>query len=556
MERRHSIALVFGGLGDGEVVLDHPAETLLMPTTSRVISPTNVPAATNLRLAQSVASTRSGYKAYLASPSTRRIMGMAFAQFDDTSQDTCRVDTQKIYRNSGGVWTDISGAVTFTGGTNDPFVFAMCPRTGGPPGNQLLLTNGVDALYRYRGGAVNIAAVAGTPPTAVRSIASFLSRAWAFNVVSGGARHEHRVQWSVVGNSEDWTNLGSGFVDLDADPYPGAALVPLAGRLVAFKGNELGGAVWVGTPTGDVRSPLRWDPLNPGSDVGVLLPRSVLVINPGLVFFVGHDAFYLYDGARSLLPIAERSSRSIISRVSTAALRTAFAWYKPATHEVHVAIATGGATAPNETWVVDVYSRRIYGPYVYGHSITAATYATSSSPLIWDTIVDGTWDTISATSWDSWAAAAGPRSVLYGTANGDTFEDTGGEMDDAGTAITTTWLSPAITPDRLVRLARSGAAHELDARAVLTMRQVTIRYRDDGAWTPRVDVSTNGGSSWTTISTNTSVGTGSGRVLATTFDTELASTWHMVRVQRATGGRMALFSVEAELSFMGSDRSS
>lgn len=555
MERTHAVAITFSGLGDGETIRDLPAEALL-PPGQRVVSPTYVPYAQNLRLTQGLAVTRPGYKSFLATPAARRVMGLYAALFDDGSSDTMRADTQKIWRNAAGTWTDVSGAVTFTGGNNDPFVFTMAPYTAGPPGNQLVFTNGIDAIYRYRTGGGAIVALGGTPPTTTRALATFLSRCYAFNVLSGGTQREHRVQWSIAGNSENWTGLGSGFVDLDGDSYPGVALLPLAGRLIAFKGNQLGGAIWVGTPTGDVRQPVRWDPLNPGSDVGLLIPRSLVTVNPGLVFFVGHDGFYLYDGARSLLPIGERMTRDVLARVNSTALRAGFAWYRPSTYEITVGIPTGNADYPTEFWTVDVRSRRVYGPYDYAADLTAATSAQPTGGITWDTIplTDATWDTINASSWDVWGASSAARSLIYGDTGGATWEDTGSEADDAGMAITVSWRSPAITPDRLVRLSHDGRPLELDVNAGMTLRQVTLRYRDDSAWTPSIGVSTDGGSSWTTVSDGTSTGSGSMRVLPVTYHTEIHGAWFQIRAERAAGGRMSLYSVEAELTYAGSNR--
>lgn len=94
-----------------------------------------------------------------------------------------------------------------------------------------------DAPFKWQGGANNIAALGGTPPSA-RFGFSAANRVFA----GGTAADPSTLYWSVLGNPEDWTGTGSGNVVVgnldDGEPLEAACVL---GRNLAllFKRNSI-----------------------------------------------------------------------------------------------------------------------------------------------------------------------------------------------------------------------------------------------------------------------------------------------------------------------------
>ena len=404
--------------------------------------------------------------------------------------------------------------------------------------------------------AHNIAALGGSPPSGARSLNNFAGRAIAMNVIAAGTRRSRRVAWSVVADSDDWTGLGSGFAELDSDQYPIEASAIVGGRLIAFKGDATGGSIWVGTPTGAFQDPIRWDPLQVSDkdNIGILIPRSLVVINPGLAFFLGHDSMYLYDGARSLLPVGHGVANDITSRVNQNALRAGFAWYKHHTREIHLALPMGDADYPTEVWIFNVTDRRVYGPYSYPNTFTAAASWVETTTVDWDTYGANLAWTDSLDKWDTAGGSSSERVIIMGDLLGASYLDNNTATTDDGNTISATWTSPAVTPARRAVIDPVRRAQKLLAPDdTMVLREVNIQFKAEIAWRPNVEVSTDG-LTWTRIDDDVEIGDSSGRILSRTYNTAIPGVWFQFRVSNATGAHMALWAVEAEWTYGGSDK--
>ena len=94
----------------------------------------------------------------------------------------------------------------------------------------------------------------------------------------------------------------------------------------------------------------------------------------------------------------------------------------------------------------------------------------------------------------------------------------------------------------------------IDAEDQMTLRGVTMRYKDSGSWTPKVEYSTNGGLDWTDIADGATVGSNTGRINAITYRALVPDTWFQFRVSNTTGGRMRLHSLLVEFTRSGNVR--
>lgn len=579
-DRRSALNVKFMDLGAGQVVRNLPSEMLVQPNPQGLAPTPAVPNSTNLTLFEGLVRRRAGYTeiSNAGSVTAQTITGLYWAQFGPRSNqlvaagarnDVVTESTILVFNESANTWSSIHPVgVTIRSLTNQPWAFAMVPSADPTLPTYMITGNEASAIYRWDGQISQPCELLSTDaPEGPRVLTSFLSRAFAANVLVAGERYGRRLQWSIVGDPSDWTGLGSGFIDMEDDPYEIVAALVMGGRLVVFKGGPNGGAIYLCTPTGVSVAPLRIDAVNPGTNVGALIPRAVVPINPSLTFFLGHDAAYLYDGVRALLPFAHSVSRDIISRLNFNALDTCFGVYRAETREVEIHIATEGNLTPNEMWLFDIQGRRAYGPHSLADSMLAATPWLSQNTLAWNTwgqATSRTWTNLTDAAgnqyyqWDNVLADVGTsRSVVYGDAVGDVYKsrhDT--DADDDGTAIACTYTFPAITPDGWSIPADGQTVRTLRPDDVLVLREVTVRHKSTATWTPVVEVSIDG-TTWVTTSDATNFTTTAGRLLTKTYyvpNTLAPSQWFQMRIRNTSGDAMNIHSASMRFTYAGSGR--
>lgn len=554
--RRTGLTVQFTALGNGEVNTVMASDILLQPDRAYYVAPMS-PRAENCRLLNGYAAPRLGYRTLGTTPAATAVTGLFQATFDTNLVENLRSDATQTYFLNGTTWS----AITATGiGGN--WTYAMVRRAGpgsGEPANQVLLCadGDTDVVWRYRGSGVTSVAVASTTFHGARAIIGHRGRGLVMNVFDDGliARKSSRVYYSVVGDPITYTGFGSGFVDLDDDPYPIVASRVISGNICAFKGNNIAGSIVVGTLTGVTNAPYRWDTIST-NDVGLLIPRSLVTISSELAFFLGHNGFYLYDGARGLAPVAEGITRDVLSRINANALRSGFAWYKPQTGEVYVNLAMGNATRPSECWVFNFAERRVYGPYTFANTLTAACPYATTDTITWDNAV-GTWDTNAYTTWDTIGGIASSRAVLLGASDGTTWLDDEATTTDGTAAVAGTYYFAPIRASGRTLIMPDGSQRPLEEDGYLTLRDITLTYRNRGTWIPSVAVSVDGGNTFTTATTGVTVGDVSAnfdRSLTAPYSLDgLSGTWFQARISGEAP--MQLLGLRMEFTYGGNARS-
>jgi len=558
--RRTGLVLQFTGLGNGEVNTVMARDILLPPDRAYFVAPLT-PRAENCRLLNGVAAPRTGYRTIGGTkPAASAVTGMFQATFDNNVIENIRSDAAETYYLTGGTWSTLVAA-----GIGGNWTYAMVRLSGGTTrANQVLLSSDGDSdfVWRYTGSGVAASKVGdstgggGTGFRGARAIVGHRGRGLVMNTYdnSRSARKIKRVNYSIVGDPATYTGFGSGFVDLDDDPYPIVNSKIIGGNVCVFNGNNIAGSIVVGTLTGVTNAPYRWDTISTG-DVGLLVPRSLVTITPELAFFLGHNGFYLYDGARGLEPIASGITRDVLSRINSAVLKAGFAWHKPQTGEVFIALPMGGSTVPNETWVFNFPERRVYGPYTYANSLTAATSYATTDTLTWEQTV-GTWDTNTYTSWDSVGGISSSRGVMFGASDGTTWLDDEATYTDGGASVGATYTLAPIRASARTLIMPDGSQRPLEEDGYLTLRDITLSYRNNGAWTPTVSVSTDGGATWTTVTSGVPIGDGSSnldRTMTAPFSFDgLSGTWFQARISGSAP--MQLIGLRMEFTYGGNAR--
>jgi hypothetical protein len=559
--RRTGLTIQFTGLGNGEVNTVM-ARDLLLPSDRTLYSAPPSPNALNCRLLDGVVAQRFGYHTIGNTPASSAVTGLFQATFDNNTVENLRSDAAGTYYLVGGTtWTSISSP-----GVGGNWCYAMARRAGGASvANQVLLSadGDSDSVWRYVGNgtaASTIGAATGGSGSGFRGARAVLGhrgRGLVMNTYDVGlvARKIKRVNYSILGDPSIYTGFGSGFVDLDDDPFPIVNAKVIGGNVCVFNGNNMAGSLVVGTLTGVTNSPYRWDTINT-DNVGLLVPRSLVLVTSNLAFFLGHSGFFLYDGARGLSPVAEGVSRDILSRINPAALKAGFAWFKPKTGEVYVALPMGNATLPSETWVFNFAERRVYGPYTFAHTLTSACPYVTTDAVTWNTSV-GTWDSNAYPNWDAAGGLASSRAVLLGASNGTTWLDDELTLTDGGTTIGSVYTFAPIRASGRILVMSDGSQRPLEEDGYLTLRDITLTYRNQGSWTPSIDVSVDGGLTFTAATTGTAIGTSStnlDRSVTAPYSFDgLSGTWFQARVSGSTP--MELLGLRMEFTYGGNARS-
>ena len=564
--------IVLSRIGEGEVITDLPPQDLLEIGNPRVMGPKS-PRGLNLRLLDGVARRRPGYAGIGTAPDTDQVTGLFHSVFDDGSTALARATAGKLYTVSGTTYTDRSGTATFTNNTdNDYWTFAMVPRLGSvTPKNWCMASDTNNRLKIWTDDVtfgtpfkdVTTAAGYTDSPRGALASASFLSRCWVANVLDDGGDRKHaRVVHSVTGDSTDWAGAGVVETDLDQDPYPIQQLAVMAGGLVILKGDQFGGSVWRATPTGLLNHPVRYDAMNPGSGVGILLRRSLVLMADSACFFVGHDGFYLYDGVRGFKNVSPGITLSLLRALNYDALDGAFAEYKPRTSEILVHVPTGTNTEPDLTWVYNRRENRTYGPYEYGHVLTASSQFTISGTYAWDngssgvTDLDysGGWGDLPWDAWNAIGGSTGASSTAYGSSEGEIYNDSDDASDnDDGIAVVTAYDTACVIADGRTVLGNNGQPITLGPYDMLTLEDVGIEYNSVAAFTPSVLYSIDDGNTWLPISNSEEVPAGSGEQQWYSWTPQVTARRFMVRVTDS-GTNYALHAIHLRLSYAGDQR--
>lgn len=567
--RKADPLISFTQLGDGFVATHPPADALVKP--DRVVEAPRSPRAVNCRLYEGLVRPRNGYTDFTTTASANPVTGLFLAKFDADITYLFRAEQSSIkYAGYARDWIDITFSPsdpTNPGSENScAWVFAMVRRAGMVEdgiATQLFFANGWDAdpLWYWVANTTTATAVPNVPFTGPRVLVPHRGRVLCANVFEDG-RKGNRVWWSIFGDPTNFLDAGSGYTELDDDTFPVVNGTVIGGNVCLFKGDPGGGSIVVGTPTGSSIFPYRFDTVNT-QNIGLYLPRTLVAITAQLSFFVGHNGFYLYDGARGLLSVGDSVARSLVSRVNKDKRYNAFAWYVPSLHVVRIALPLDASTYPNEVWEFNTQDRRVYGPLTYAHSFTAQAMYSHPGTLTWDDYnVGETWDTlVGATeigggyvSFDNDRDSAISDISLYGTSTGEVFYDDNSLTTDDGTAITQQYTSAAITGAHMVYFGPRGERTTYDHNDAFTLRSFSIIYNNQGSWTPTVEISTDGGNTWTTVSDGTAIGgaTAIGRATEKVYHPEIYGSWFQARI---SGTGMYLTGIRFEFTYAGDTRS-
>ena len=346
-----------------------------------------------------------------------------------TASDAARLvvaNLTKWYKPSGTTWADISGSVTFTADPDNPTRFVTFTASGV---NNLVGTNNKDALYKWDGGAGDMTAITGSPPSIARDLCVCGNFLVAGNVVESGTRYSKRVRASAFNNPDSWPGL---FVwDLiDSD-----------GNLVGLK--RLGRSAFVAYMTDtfylfQLQSgvvPFRYEQ-------GDILPGpcspAVIVSTGAQHFYLGTDArIYRVSGLRAQSVSPPTDSFLQQSGLSTsfrfANKERGFGYYSSADERVWF-FYSGSITEPTLAVSYHVPTGALH-PHSFPEGMTAGWSGQDIVALTWADLSTFTWANIGAT-YPTWSSFDGDQKAtsFLGSAAGNLHKQAYG-IGDNGAVI-------------------------------------------------------------------------------------------------------------------------
>lgn len=215
-----------------------------------------------------------------------------FAPSSSTPQWFCGTQT-KLYTAPQGAaaWTDVSG-IPYTGSIYTSWDFCEF-------GNTVIATNSADPIQSYTfGSSTSFGTLSTSAPIAqcVATVKNFVVVGDTNDPVGGYA--PWRVWWSALNNAASWPTPGSDAAQAAQSDYNdiydmGAVLAIKTGvsntDAVVFFRETLYRMDYVGPP-----NVFDFQPVQGG--VGILSQRSCVLAN-GVIYYLGRDGFYAFDGA-------------------------------------------------------------------------------------------------------------------------------------------------------------------------------------------------------------------------------------------------------------------
>lgn len=170
----------------------------------------------------------------VAMNSAANVQGLSYYKLIDGTQHLVSICGNKIFESTAldGTMNDITGAVSITGGANNIWSFLTF-------NNVLIGFGGIstapDTPIKYTGSG-NAAALSGTPPSAYGCVQGN-NRVFAFRTAASPSI----VQWSILGNPQDWTGTGSGSQTISTSDNDSVTAMAILNNSVAlvFKQNSI-----------------------------------------------------------------------------------------------------------------------------------------------------------------------------------------------------------------------------------------------------------------------------------------------------------------------------
>ncbi len=238
---------------------------------------------------------------------TARCQGAFSARDKDGNAYNFFGDASKLYQISSGTTpSDASKVGGYTTAADENWEFAQFL------GNEIIATNFADTMQSYVMGTSSVFAdVTGTPPKArhVGVVRDFLVVGNTFDGSDGNV--PNRVRWAGIGTSTSWTVSATTQADYNDLAGDGGWVKKVVGGEIGtiFQERGIWRMTYVGSP-----NVFQFDKVE--DNRGTLASGSVVKAS-NMIFYLGLDGFYIFDGQRSLPIGADKIDKTVLNELDT-----------------------------------------------------------------------------------------------------------------------------------------------------------------------------------------------------------------------------------------------
>ena len=385
------------------ITVNAPVAGLRLDLPSTLLPPENTPACSDIRFIDSYLEKGKGSAAFAGTGSVAlngTVLKLVEFGNDAGSDFLLALTTTKTYELYGGTFTDRSSAA-WTGDEDDRFCTVAY-------NNQLIISNGVDAIREWDTTNANDAALSGATAYRPNWMSIFGERVCLYGILNSGTNYPRRIRWPIAGDATDWSGTGSGAKDLRTELTSGDEIIraePLGNNIFIYGGRSIA----VQGYRADADTPFPTDAMT--DEIGLAAADALINIAGGEHIILGFDGVYSYKGGKSGTPIDAAIHRDLFDNMNMQYINRSFMTFAPEHDTVRLFYPRGTATTPSHfyelnlkgmTWTRGVRAFTGSGRYKDGGNDLYTMYGDGSGVVYEDdetdlnigsTAIDGTYET-------------------------------------------------------------------------------------------------------------------------------------------------------------------
>lgn len=226
----------------------------------------------NVRFGRDQVEKRDGITRYITTEvsSGKAVTGIAQLVLSNGTSYQVAAAGSALTVESGGAWSSIKGALTFTDSQNNHFRFAQLT-------DLLVGTNNVDQVFKYSGSG-NAAALGGVPASFLaKAITDYKNYLVFLNTSEAGTRYKGRCRWSGLNNAESYpaANYNDSLNNVGQE---GMGFGKRGDQLYLFFDRSIQEMVY----TGDADTPFLFPTVEP--EIGAASGHAIVTVDNNIVF--------------------------------------------------------------------------------------------------------------------------------------------------------------------------------------------------------------------------------------------------------------------------------
>ena len=432
---------------------------------------------TNARVRDDKVKKRDGTSKYTPTkPDSLRVQLLFEFKQSRTEDYIVRITPSSAYYSDGNAWTLLTG--TLHGGTSNPPSAAVVLNTP-------VIANGIDRLQKITLGTTKtIADLSGNAPRA-RYVTGFANRVVCASEGDGGDGLVTTF-WSaerILGEFDPTVETSAGFSPIIESPADFSDFITgvfgFSNVLILTRERS----IWLASKLPSASNPFNFFNAIPG--IGCNVPASIAMTRTGIVFFdTESENVWLYEPGRPPEAIGDKIRTDLLNNFESPF--RVFGSYNPKEREYMLGIPQSGS-ATTRIWV---YSFRAKAwAYDEIDNLTAILRRHTLTDYTSFDELTGTFDALSGTFDGLSDDPTETVSMYFGRSNGDILIEDSSVLTDDGVNVET--------------IMQSKEYKSLEVELILSL--LLFEYTATVSGTATLEYTTDGGSTWTTASSHTTL---------------------------------------------------